>query len=99
MKRYKRAALEVSAVQYETGKGLEDGFELWSKVVTNGWITTDNVIQIKREDGTIVSPYIDNKRGRSFIRHGDFIIKEQDGESHVCGAEKFHKRFIPIDET
>ena len=41
MKKYLRASLEVEAAKYEVGKGMEDGFELFSKVVTNGWIISE----------------------------------------------------------
>ncbi len=40
-KKYERASLIVTAEQYELDKGLEDGFELYTKVITNGWISTD----------------------------------------------------------
>lgn len=89
----RRISLEVDAVPYEVHKGIEDGFELFRDVVVNGWITTDNLIQVKRPDGTIVCPYISNRRGRIFISEGDYIITESDGERHVCGADKFSIRF------
>lgn len=93
---YIRAALKVEAVKYETGLGLEDGFELWSEVVTNGWISTENLVQVTRPDGSVVCPFIQNKRGVIFIREGDYIICEGDGERHVCGEGKFNSRFQPI---
>lgn len=96
MEDYKRKPLNVKAVLYETGKGLEDGFELYTQVITNGWITTDNLVQVKKEDGTIICPFIENKRGRVFIRQGDYIIYEADSERHVCGKEKFDARFEKI---
>lgn len=96
--KYERASLEVDVDKYEAGKGLEDGFQLWSNVVTNGWITTESLVKIKRDDGSIVCPFIQNKRGLVFIREGDYIIKEGDNERHVCGAEKFEKRFKKIEE-
>lgn len=97
MKRYLRASLEVNAKKYEAEQGMEDGFELYSKVVTNGWIVTDGLVQIKRPDGSVVCPFIQNRRGVIFIREGDYIIYEEGGERHVCGADKFAKRFQPIE--
>lgn len=94
--RYMRAQLEVEAMQYEVGKGLEDGFELWTKVITNGWVVAEDLVQIKREDGTIVCPFVRNRRGLIFIRNGDYIICEGDGEKHCCGERKFSARFQPI---
>ena len=96
MDNYKRKPLDVQAVQYEPGKGLEDGFELYTNVITNGWIVADNIVQIKKEDGSIVCPFIENKRGRVFIRRGDYIIYEADSERHVCGCEKFNNRFDKV---
>lgn len=92
-----RKGLEVEVVKYEPGKGLEDGFELFSDVVVNGWITTEILVRIKREDGSEICPFICNKRGRIFIGQDDYIIKEGDGERHVCGAEKFKTRFEIIE--
>lgn len=91
-----RASLEVEVVKYEHNKYLEDGFELWTKVVTNGWISTDNLIKVTRPDGAVVCPFIRNKRGVIFIREGDYIITENDGERHVCGESKFNKRYKEI---
>lgn len=97
MENYIRTSLPVRVAKYEPGKQLEDGFELWTKVITNGWITHDHLVQIEREDGVYVCPFIENKRGRLFIREDDYIIFEEDGEKHVCGSEKFFKRFSPTD--
>lgn len=91
--KYIRANLPVEAILYEPEKGQEDGFELLSKVITNGWVSTDSLIRIKDTDGKIKCPFITNKRGRIFIGEGDYIIMEEDGERHVCGKEKFSKRF------
>lgn len=93
--KYKRADLEVEAVKYEEGKGMEDGFELWTKVLTNGWIVAEDLVQIVRPDGTIVCPFIQNRRGVIFLRKGDYIIYEADGEKHCCGENKFAERFQP----
>lgn len=97
-KTYKRESLIVKAEQYQLNKGMEDGFELYTKVITNGWISPDQLIQITRPDGSIVCPFIKNRRGLIFIREGDYIITEGDNERHVCGADKFPKRFILMED-
>ncbi|MCR4895332.1 MAG: hypothetical protein K5891_00995 [Lachnospiraceae bacterium] len=94
--RCKRAPLEAEVVKYEVGKGMEDGFELFSDVVTKGWIVTDNLIRITRPDGSIVSPYISNRRGRTFIGEGDYLVIDDDGTKHVCGADKIFGRYVEI---
>lgn len=93
---YIRTALEVDAVKYEVGKGYEDGFELLSKVITNGWIIVERLVKTSDERGNIVCPFINNKRGRIFIGDNDYIIIEKDGERHVCGEESFFSRFKEI---
>lgn len=97
MAQYKRASLVVTAEQYELNKGMEDGFELYAKVITNGWITSERLIQTTSPNGTILCPFIQNRRGIIFLREGDYIITEGDGERHVCGADKFPSRFQPVD--
>lgn len=89
----RRTPLEAEVEKYEAGKGLEDGFELWADVVTKGWIVTDNLIKIERDNGSIVCPYIVHRRGRTFISEGDYIIMEPDGTKHVCGEDKINIRF------
>lgn len=96
MMKYLRASLEVEAAKYEQGKGMEDGFELFSKVVTNGWVVSEGLVQITRDDGVVVCPFIQNRRGVIFIREGDYIIYEAGGERHVCGEDKFADRFTPL---
>lgn len=89
----RRTALTADIEKYEVGKGLEDGFELWSDVVTKGWIVTDFLIKIEREDGQIVCPYIKHRRGRTFIGEGDYVVLDEDGTKHVCGENKIWKRY------
>ncbi|MCR4587537.1 MAG: hypothetical protein K5682_03910 [Lachnospiraceae bacterium] len=94
--RCRRTPVEANVVQYVGGQNLEDGFELWSDVVTKGWIVTDNLIKVTREDGSIVCPYISHRRGRTFIGNGDYIIIDDDGTKHVCGEDKIFKRYEKI---
>lgn len=94
----KRLALEADVIKYEIGKGLEDGVELLSDVVTKVWIVTDFLVKIQREDGAIVCPYITTRRGRVFIGEGDYIIVDEDGTKHVCGADKIWNRYQKPDE-
>ncbi len=96
MMRCRRTPVEANVVQYVGGQNLEDGFELWSDVVTKGWIVTDNLIKVTREDGSIVCPYISHRRGRTFIGNGDYIIIDDDGTKHVCGEDKIFKRYEKI---
>lgn len=93
----RRVPLEADVEKYEIGKGMEDGFELWADVVTKAWIITDFLVKITREDGTIVCPYVMNRRGRTFIGVGDYIIRDADGTKHVCGEDKIWKRYEKLD--
>ncbi len=92
-----RIQFPVDVVKYEQNKGLEDGFELWHDVVTHGWIVTENLVRIERPDGSVVSPFIVNRRGKIFIGEGDYIIIEHDGNRYVCGEDKVWKRFTPVE--
>lgn len=94
----KRTGIVADVEKYEIGKGYEDGFEPWSDVVTKGWIVTDLLIKVKREDGQIVCPYITNRRGRVFIGEGDYLIWDADGTRQVCGEDKIWNRYEKIEE-
>lgn len=93
----RRIPLEANVEKYEVGKGMEDGFELWSEVVMTGWLVTDFLVKIKREDDRIVCPYIKSRRGRTFIGEGDYIITDADGARHVCGADKVWLRYEKVE--
>lgn len=93
----RRVGICAEVCAYEIGKGMEDGFELWSDVVTKGWIVTDSLIKIEREDGRIVCPYITHRRGRTFIGEGDYIITDEDGSKHVCGSDKIFSRYEKVE--
>ena len=95
--RCKRVFMEADVEKYEVGKGLEDGFELWTDVVTTGWIVTDSLGKVNREDSSIVCPYILQRRGRTFINEGDYIITDADGTKHVCGEDKVFSRYEKIE--
>lgn len=89
----RRIPLAADVDKYEPGKGLEDGYELLSEVVTKGWIVTDFLVKVTSEDGKILCPYILNRRGREFIGEGDYIVLDEDGTKHVCGADKIWTRY------
>ena len=94
----RRIGLEANIVRYEQGKDLEDGVELLADVVTKGWIVTEFLVKITREDGSIVCPYIVHRRGRTFIGEGDYIITDSDGTKHVCGADKIFRRYQIVED-
>ncbi len=92
-----RIPLESEVTKYELGKGLEDGFELLSDVITKGWIVTDKLMKVKRDNGSIVCPYIIHRRGRTFIQEGDYIIIDSDGTKQVVGEDKVFTRYKKVD--
>ncbi len=92
----RRTPLEADVYKYEPGKGLEDGFELLSDVITKEWFVTKALIQMTREDGTIVCPYVRHRRGRTFIGVGDYVIIDADGTKHVCGEDKIFQRYEEV---
>lgn len=94
----RRVEMISDVEKYEVGKNLEDGFEVWSNVVTTGWIVTEDLVRVERENGYIVCPYILHRRGRTFIHEGDYIIKDADGTKHVCGEDKIFSRYEKIEE-
>ena len=94
--RCKRVELEANVEEYVIGQGMEDGFEKWSEVVTQGWIVTDFLIKIQQPDGTIVCPYIKNRRGYTIIGEGDYIVIDSDGTKHVCGRDKIWNRYKEV---
>lgn len=98
MKKYERTPFTVEAVKYEPDKGLEDGFSLWTEVITDGWTVTDGLVKVTNSMGQIVCPFIKNRRGVIFIREGDYIVYEEGGERHCCGGDKFTDRYHEITE-
>ena len=96
-KKYTRASIEVEGEKYEPGKGMEDGFILWSKVITNGWVSSEGLVKITQADGQVMCPFIQNRRGMVFIREGDYIVYEEGGERHCCGSDKFSNRYHEIE--
>ena len=94
----RRTPIEAEVFEYKIGSGLEDGWEPFSDVVTKGWIVTERLIRVKKENGQVVSPYITHKRGHTFIEEGDYIIIDADGTKHVCGADKIFKRYEKIED-
>ncbi|MCR5676596.1 MULTISPECIES: hypothetical protein [Agathobacter] len=92
--RCRRTPMEAEVLEYKLDCGMEDGFTLWSEIVTaEGYIITDNLIKIQRPNGSIVCPYIAHHRGRTYINEGDYIIIDDDGTKHVCGKNKVFERY------
>lgn len=96
--KYRRSALECNVVKYETDKNLEDGFELFSDVVTKGWIVVDHLKKVTFPDGSIMCPYVSHRRGKTFINENDYIIVDSDGTKHVCGEDKVWSRFEKVED-
>lgn len=92
----RRVPMEADVEEYQPGKGLEDGFELFTDVVTKGWIITDNLVKIEDKEGRVYSPYIATSRGRTFICEGDYIVIDADGTHHCCSRDKIFKRYEKI---
>ena len=92
----RRVPLEADVFKFELGKGLEDGFELYSDVITKTWIVASNLVQVTRPDGSIVCPYISHRRGKTFISEGDYIIVDSDGTKHVRGEDKIFTRYEEV---
>ena len=95
--RCKRKPIEANLEKYELGKGLEDGFEPFVDVVTRMWIVTDKLVKTTNKEGVVVCPYIKNRRGRTFIQEGDYIVVEYDGAKLVCGEDKVDERYERLD--
>lgn len=93
----RRVGLVADVFKFEFNKGYEDGYEVWTDVITKGWIVTDHLIKVKRANGTIECPYISHDRGRTFIGENDYIIIDSDGTKHVCCEEKIFNRYEPIE--
>ena len=94
----KRTPIEAEVYEYKLDSGLEDGWEPFSDVVTKGWIVTDRLIKVNRDNGVVVTPFIMHKRGRTFIEEGDYVIVDADGTKHVCGADKIFKRYEKLGD-
>lgn len=88
-----RISLDCDVEQYKVNSSMEDGFELFSDVIIHGWINPAGLIRIERDDGTIVCPYISHRRGKTFLKNGDYIITDSDGTKHVCGEDKIWNRY------
>ena len=92
----KRRPLEATAVLYDYGKGLEDGMATVADVVANAHVFSQDIVQIETPSG-IMCPYINNKRGRTFINNGDWIILEADGGKHVVSNDNIWNRFEKVN--
>ncbi len=92
-----RTPMKVDVVKYEQYSSLEDGFELYSDVITKNNVDSRDLVQVER-GGMIVCPYITNRRGRTFIKEGDYIVFEEDGTKLVCGEDKVFSRYAELDK-
>lgn len=92
----RRTPIEVEVVKYDLETKLEDGFEFFTDVIIKDNVNHDKLIQVERA-GMIVCPYILTRRGKTFIKQGDYIIIEEDGTKVVCGEDKVFSRYEKIE--
>ena len=90
-----RTPIQAEVTKYDQDSSMEDGFELYSEVITKNNVDCKNLIQIER-GGQIMCPYITTRRGRTFIKEGDYIVVEEDGTKLVCGGDKVFSRYREI---
>lgn len=90
-----RTPIEADVNKYELGAGYEDGFELYADVITKDNVNIENLVQVDHE-GMLSCPYILTRRGKTFIKEGDYIIVSDDGTKSVCGEDKIFKRYKQI---
>lgn len=95
--KYIRTPIVAEVDKYEVDKNLEDGFELWTDVITRNEAETSNLIKIEKE-GNVYCPYISTRRGKTFIKENDYIIVEEDGTKLVCGGDKVALRYQKIED-
>jgi len=93
-----RTPIPCDIEKYEVGKGMEDGFYPYTDIIESGLVNNENLIQIKKDNGVIVCPYLRNRRGCIFIKEGDYVITDLDGTKHVCGNDKIWNRYKVIKE-
>lgn len=91
-----RTPIKAEVTKYELNLSLEDGFELYSEVITHNNVEHENLIKVEH-NGQLMCPYITTRRGKTFIAVNDYIIVEEDGSKVVCGADKVHIRYAPIE--
>ena len=94
--RYIRTPIKADIEKYEIGKGLEDGFEFYSNVITHNFVDYEKLIQVD-VNGQTQCPYILTRRGKTFIKENDYIVTEEDGTKLVCGGDKVHSRYTLIE--
>lgn len=90
-----RTPIQAEVTKYEHDSSMEDGFELYAEVITRNDVDRNNLIQVER-DGQLACPYIITRRGRTFIKEGDYIVVEEDGTKLVCGGDKVFSRYQKI---
>ncbi len=92
----RRTPIEAEVIKYDLDSKLEDGFEFFTDVIIKDNVNHENLIQVERS-GMIVCPYILTRRGKTFIKQGDYIIIEEDGTKVVCGEDKVFSRYEKIE--
>lgn len=91
-----RTPLQAEVIKYVQHASMEDGFELYSEVITKNNVDCKNLV-LEERDNQILCPYISTRRGRTFIKEGDYIIIEEDGTKLVCGGDKVEARYSKIE--
>jgi len=92
-------SLEINGIPLHEKYKIPTGFNGYGLADLEKLERSDFLIKITREDGTIVCPYISNRRGKEFIGQNDYIVWDEDGTKHVCGADKIWKRYEKIEDV
>lgn len=95
--RCKRKEMNADVEEYQLNKGLEDGFTPYKDIIIAGFVYVDNLVKVTQENGTVVCPYVRNRRGCTFICNGDYVITDADGTRHVCGSDKIWNRYEKLE--
>lgn len=86
--KYRKKPIEVEAEPYKAG--MEDGFE---KVYHDDCSLCQDTCKGCKH----YKPYMNTRQGKIYIKHGDMIITQQDGERYPCNPINFEQSYEPID--
>lgn len=88
MKKYIAKPTIIEAEIYK--RGMEDGYCLPGEVRNN--------LVHKEYGSTGFCAYMWTREGKRFIAHGDYIVKDENGEKYIVDHDKFKKYFDKVEE-
>ena len=95
--KYKMKDIEVEAVRFEKGLGIEDGYAVYDTAYPDEGYTFELSTHVDTTRQTIIQAAVRTPAWK-VVSEGDWVVSLPSGQREIWADRSFRERFVSIDE-